>query len=274
MAAGDSSRYVLSEGELLDARGNLKESGYAFSQVKSYSRAAVKKRKLRIKEWDYYYFCDGLYGVALTVADNSYMSLGSVSVLDFSRLTYITESKMGLFPKGKLKMPETAESGDVRFDKDGVRLEFVNDGGRRALRAHYRKFDGKNDFDCEITLEPPKGDNITVAVPFAKPGRFYYNTKINCLKGVGSFSIGDTRHEFSSGSGGLDWGRGVWPYKNVWYWSSLSTEIDGTPFGFNLGYGFGKPLGTENVIFYGGKAHKLNKVVFEIPYTAGAVDYL
>ena len=37
----------------------------------------------------------------------------------------------------------------------------------------------------------------------------------------------------------LDWGRGVWTYKNTWYWSSATGEIDGVPFGFNLGYGFG-----------------------------------
>ncbi|MDE7463493.1 MAG: DUF2804 domain-containing protein [Clostridiales bacterium] len=273
MADGTQSK-LLYAGELLDKKGGLVQSGYAFSQVKNYDRSAIKHKRLRIKEWDYYYFGDETRAIALTVADNSYMSLGSVSVLDFEHLTYITKSKLGWFPKGKLNMPSSCESGIVVFDKGGVRIEFVNDNGTRRLVASFKKFDGKKDFECEIELEPYAGDNITMATPFNKRRQFYYNTKINCLKGNGYFRIGDERHEFESGCGGLDWGRGVWPYKNVWYWSSLSTEIDGKPFGLNLGYGFGKPLGTENTVFYDGKAHKLDRVTFDIPFTLGAIDYL
>ncbi|MCH5162724.1 MAG: DUF2804 domain-containing protein [Clostridiales bacterium] len=272
--ADSSQDKRLESGALLDDNGELIESGYAFSQVKTYDRAAVRRKRLRIKEWDYYYFGDDKRGVALTVADNSYMSLGSVSVLDFEHLTYITKSKIGLFPKGKLNMPKACESGDVLFDKGGVKIEFTNGGGERKLEATYKKFDGKQDFWCEIVLEPYVGDNITTATPFNKRRQFYYNTKINCLKGHGTVRVGDDRHEFVGGSGVLDWGRGVWPYKNVWYWSSLSTEVNGIPFGLNLGYGFGNPTATENTVFYGGKAHKLNNVKFDIPFTLGAIDYL
>lgn len=266
---------MLDTGELLDKHGSLIQSGYAFSQVRSYDRKAIKGKRLRIKEWDYYYFGDDKRAIALTVADNSYMSLGSVSVLDFEHLSYITKSKMGLFPNGRLHMPATCDSGDVAFDKGGVKLNFYNNNvGARRLVASFERYDGKRDFSCEIELEPNTGDNITIATPFAKRRQFYYNTKVNCLKGTGWFRLGDERHEFSGGCGGLDWGRGVWPYKNTWYWSSLSTEIDGVPFGLNLGYGFGKPLGTENVIFHDGKAHKLNNVKFDISYTQGELDFL
>lgn len=265
----------LSEGELLDKRGVLCESGYAFSQVKSYDRNAIKGKKLRIKEWDYYCFGDDKFSIALTVADNSYMSLASVSVLDFTHFKYTTVSKIGLLPKGKLKMPSSCGAGDVMFEKGGVKMSFKIDGdGRRKLSCEFKKYFEKKDFACEIELEPNDGDNITVAVPFKRKKQFYYNTKVNCLRGKGWFSIGDMRHEFESGHGVLDWGRGVWPYKNKWFWSSLSCEIDGKPFGLNLGYGFGNPTASENVIFYDGKAHKLKNVKFELPFTQGKVDYL
>ncbi len=266
---------VLGEGKLLDEKGELCESGYALSQVKSYSRADIKRKKLRIKEWDYYYFGDDDYAIALTVADNSYMSLGSVSLLDFKHLKYKTVSKIGLLPKGKLKMPSSCSEGNVEFEKGGVKIEFkIDERGKRTLMCEYKKFDGKKNFACEVELEPASGDNITVAIPFEKKRTFYYNTKINCLKGVGWFSVGDNRHEFDNGIGGLDWGRGVWPYSNTWYWSSLSCEAEGKPFGLNLGYGFGKPTASENVIFWDGKANKIDDVKFDIPYTKGAPDYL
>ena len=38
------------------------------------------------------------------------------------------------------------------------------------------------------------------------------------------------------------------------------------PFGFNIGYGFGDTrAATENVIFYDGKVHKLDDIIFHIP---------
>lgn len=269
----DKSDY-LNAGPLLDERGELIQSGYAFSQEKQYSRAAVKGKKLRIKEWDYYYFGDDRVAVALTIADNSYMSLGSVSVLDFEHLQFTTKSKIGLLPMGKLKLPPACDSGDIVFEKGGVKIRFENKSGRRKLSCEYKNFDRKTDLACEINLEEYSGDNITVATPFEKKRQFYYNTKINNLRGSGWLTFGDKRVEFHDAYGGLDWGRGVWPYKNVWYWSSLSTEVDGTSFGFNLGYGFGKPAATENTLFYGGKAHKLQNVKFDIPYTLGKLDYL
>lgn len=268
-------RGVLDEGELLDAKGRLCEGGYAFSQVKRYDRNAVKANKLRIKEWDYYSFCDDDCALALTVADNSYMSLASVSVLDFKRLRYVTKSTVGLLPNGKLGMPSDCTNGDVLHDRGGVTMRFtVNPDGSRKLSCSYKKFYGKTDFNCELDIAPALGDNITVAVPFKKKKQFYYNTKMNCLKCDGRFEFGDITHNFSGAYGGLDWGRGVWPFKNKWYWSSLSCDVNGTPFGLNLGYGFGKPIASENVAFYAGKANKLGEVKFDIPYTQDKPDYL
>lgn len=266
---------LLDEGDLLDKKGVLAQSGYALSQVKRYDRKAIRGKRLRIKEWDYYYFGDEKFGVALTVADNSYMSLGSVSLLDFTHLRYVTRSKMGFLPCGKLKMPPSCSEGNVHFKKGGAEISFTLDAdGSRTLKARYKKFVDKRDFYCEITLAPAYGDNITVAIPFTKRKHFYYNTKINCLHCTGFFKVGDETHRFENAFGGLDWGRGVWPYKNRWYWSSLSCEIDGKDFGLNLGYGFGKPVASENVIFSDGKAHKLRNVKFEIPYTNGKLNYL
>ncbi len=274
MPETETASDYLTSGALLGDDGALIQSGYAFSQVRQYSRDAIKGKKPRIKEWDYYYFGDDRYAVALTVADNSYTSIGSVSVMDFEHLRFVTKSKKGFMSRGKLGLPSSCDSGDVLFEKGGVRIEFVNTDGKRKLSCEYSDFDEKNDFRCEIDLEPYDGDNITVAVPFNKRRQFFYGTKIISLHGNGWMTCGNKRVEFDNAYGGLDWGRGVWPRRSVWYRSSLSTEIDGKPFGFNLGYGFGKPLATENALFFDGKAHKIDNVKFEIPFTRGVPDYL
>lgn len=47
-------------------------------------------------------------------------------------------------------------------------------------------------------------------------------------------------YEFPEGEsfGLLDWGRGVWTYKNTWYWGVAQGMVDGKRIGWNIGYGF------------------------------------
>ncbi|MEZ7872527.1 MAG: DUF2804 domain-containing protein, partial [Eubacteriales bacterium] len=60
----------------------------------------------------------------------------------------------------------------------------------------------------------------------------------------------------------------------TWYWASASGIVEGQRFGMNLGYGFGDTgSATENMLFFGGRAHKLGDVVFNIPRTGRRYDY-
>lgn len=268
---------VLSPGKLLDSFGNLSEAGYATSLVKQYSREDIKARNLRIKEWDYYYVGNDDYGIAFTIADNSYMGLGSVSILDFKKKTFITKSVMTLFPKGKTGLPSTSAEGDVAFDSRKLKIVFENNGISRKLKCHFKKFKNGFDLDCDIELFEEPADSMVIATPFKRKKHFYYNQKINCMRAQGSAIIGGKRYAFlpKNSFGVLDWGRGVWTYKNTWYWSSLSSEFLGKKIGFNFGYGFGDTSNaTENMIFYDGKAYKVDEVKFEIPKNEKGKDDL
>ena len=109
---------------------------------------------------------------------------------------------------------------------------------------------------------------MVICTPFDKPGHFYYNQKINCMRAKGSVKYGARLYEFDPADSFavLDWGRGVWTYHNTWYWGSASYHVDGVPFGWNIGYGFGNTAAaSENVLFYNGRAHKLSQVKFNIP---------
>ena len=94
----------------------------------------------------------------------------------------------------------------------------------------------------------------------------------------GYVELAGKKHEFdaSESFGLLDWGRGVWTYRNTWYWGSASGLYEGESFGFNIGYGFGdNSAATENMLFYKGKAHKLSQVTFNIPQgEGGKEDYM
>ena len=271
-------QHKLSKGPLLDNKGNLAEAGYAFELIKEYDRKAIKGLKGRIKEWDYYYIDDGQYGIALTVDDNSYMGLASVSVLDFQNKTEHTKSYIRLFTYGEVGFPSSSKDGDVFMESKKYRMYFGNQNGRRRLVCTMKNVAKGKDFECDIILEETNDSSMVIATPFKKKRHFYYNQKINLLKANGYFKLGDFKHNFQSRDtlGVLDWGRGVWTYKNTWYWSSLNAKYEGHNIGFNLGYGFGDTSkASENMFFYDNKAFKLEDVEFLISKKRnGQLDYM
>ena len=270
---------------LLDKKGRLAEAGYATRLILDYDRSAIKAGNMRIKEWDYYFVTDGKIGVALTIADNSYMGLDSISYLDFTKPWQQTTSTMRIMPQGRTGFPSTSEAGNVEIYRKNYFLSFKNDGEKRTLSFKMDNFCKKDSIKGEITLQNPlnedgkTADTMVIATPFPKRKKaFYYNQKINCMPASGYVELAGKKHEFDASElfGLLDWGRGVWTYRNTWYWGSASGLYEGESFGFNIGYGFGdNSAATENMLFYKGKAHKLSQVTFNIPQgEGGKEDYM
>ncbi|WP_137873654.1 DUF2804 domain-containing protein [Rhodococcus sp. Q] len=259
----------LTPGDLLDGHGRLGQAGWSRSEVRRYDRSAVAASRLRIKEWDYYCVLTPDHGLALTVADNGYMGLLGVSWLDFAARTEVTENVITPFPLGRMRLPASADTGDVLAAHRGLRIEYRHTAAGRILTVDHPGFDDGRGLHGELVLAQPSMDRMVIATPFPDaPKAFYYNQKINCLPASGTITVGEqsVRFEPDSAFGVFDWGRGVWTYDNTWYWGSASGVVDGRPFGFNIGYGFGDTsAATENIVFVGGVAHKLDAVTFHLP---------
>ena len=263
---------IMKEGPLLTAEGRLTEPGWAKNLILNYNRSAIKASKLRIKEWDYYCIInhEEKKGIALTIADNSYMGLLSVSYLDFNKPMEITKSVMKPFTMGKFNMPETSKEGDICVNIKNVNLNFTKDGESRILTVEYKDFSNGKSLKGRMKLYQPNDmDTMVIATPFIEDKKaFYYNQKVNCMEAEGEIAFGHEKIKFNreNSFSVLDWGRGVWTYSNTWYWGSGSGVVDNVPFGFNIGYGFGDTSrATENVIFYNNKVHKLEDIEFHIP---------
>ena len=262
---------------LLDAHGQLTEPGYAKKLLPVYRRSDIKASPLRIKEWDYYCVNNGRFAFCLTIADNGYMGLDSISLLDFEEGWEITSSPMSVMTLGKVGLPETSAKGDVRHGNKKYSISFENDGsGKRILTASMENFGPKGAIVASVELFDEPEESMVICTPFDKPAHFYYNQKINCMRAKGQVSYGGRVYEFDPADsfGVLDWGRGVWTYHNTWYWGSASYKLpNGDTFGWNIGYGFGDcSAASENMLFYKGKAHKLSQVKFNIP--GGEKDFL
>jgi len=297
-------REITGNGPLLDAGGRLRERGWSRRPVLAYDRAAITAPAWRIKEWDYYCVLGPERGLALTIADNGYMGFLSASVLDLAEGGHVSDSVMTAFPMGAMRLPGSSEEGKVEVSAGTTILRFEAGSGERRLFVSWPGFGAKDaprlprasccgslppdearpivlrdrisggvGLEGELVLsEIPAGESMTIATPFAGDGRrFYYNRKVNCMSARGSFRLGnlETRLEPESAFGVLDWGRGVWPYANLWYWASASGLVGASDrpkrFGFNLGYGFGDTsAASENALFLEGRAHKLGRLTFEI----------
>ncbi|MHA1728565.1 MAG: DUF2804 domain-containing protein [Promethearchaeota archaeon] len=256
--------------DLLNKKGHLIQKGWAKSLILNYNRKNVNAGKFRIKEWDYYAILHPDFGIAFTIADIGYLGICTVAWLNFKdqQRTAVNEDDIKLFTKGLLNLPNTSENGDVVFKGKKTTMKFEKRNENRILSVDFPEFLNGKGVKGKITLyQDPNMDSMVIATPFKRKTKFYYNQKINCMPAKGEIIIGDQTFTFTEDKcfGVLDWGRGVWTYKNIWYWGSASGLVNGVPFGFNIGYGFGDTSNaSENMLFYNGKAHKLDEVEFHI----------
>lgn len=253
---------------LLNEDGRIQEPGWARRPLWQYDRTRIMSPKFRIKEWDYYLILNQDYACAFTLSDDGYIGLQSVSLLNFKEGWEHTETILNPFPMGKMKMPPSSESGNILYKDKRLRMEFRKEGSRRFISCDFKNFWKGKPFYCELSLEQPEMDTLAVATPWKDKKAFYYNHKINCMRAEGYMAYDDATWWFDPEKdyGTLDWGRGVWTYDNTWYWGSGNGTVGGRPFGFNIGYGFGDTsAATENILYYDGKGHKLDDVVFHIP---------
>ena len=264
-------RKCITPQRLLDHEGHLLEPSWANKLMFEYCTLDIKANKLRIKEWDYYVVTDNNgYAFSTVIADNRYMGLANCSFFDFNegkKYGFLTPL---ILPMGNLHMPKDSSKGDIFKRTKYCKIAYIHENGGRRITGNYKKCAIHDEIEFDIFFDQNKNDDtMVIATPWEEDKTaFYYNQKINCMPASGYVKFGGKTFEFTPDKnfGTLDWGRGVWTYDNTWYWGSGNGFIGGKRFGFNIGYGFGNTTAaSENMIFYDGKCHKLDRIRFDIP---------
>lgn len=265
-------RRIETDRELLNDAGRVNDEGYAVEPVWRYRRSRVRAPWFRIKEWDYYAVIDqqtGL-GVTLTYSDLGYIGLYALCLVDIERGSWKQVESLQILPAGRTGLTETAdEEHTLSYADSKLQMTLDRRSDRRLLAFECDDFPWGDErgLSGEIELyQPVDAERMVIATSWEKKrSAFYYNQKINCMPASGYLQIGASRRALTEGAsfGVLDWGRGNWTYANRWFWASASGRVDGLPFGFNLGYGFSdRSSATENMLFFDGRAHKLDQVEF------------
>ena len=236
--------------------------GWSRRMYLAYNRKDIHASPFRIKEWDWYQIQNDHLCLQFTIGHASYAGQIDVMLFDFQKgVKLFEESKLLVLPFNSLRMPANAEAnGRLCYKKNGIHLEYITQGGVRTIVCKW------NDVECNIVLTHRHPDSLVLSIPFNENKHdFYYNEKINCMTGSGFVRKGSVEWRFDEKDsfGLLDWGRGVWPFHNEWYWSNGTGYVDGKLFGFNLGCGFGNSdTASENIVFYDGRTYKLGKTDF------------
>ncbi|MHA1688752.1 MAG: DUF2804 domain-containing protein [Promethearchaeota archaeon] len=256
---------------LFNEDGSLVQTGWARKPILKYNKEWIGKSWWRIKEWDHYSILNKEFGFQLTIGDIGYLTQMSYVWLDFKNKLRDGKGVFKFFTKSKLLPLSSVEDSVIEFPTKKFKAKIVKENNKRILSIEDPTFMERG-IEGAITLEDkPEWDNTVVVTGYDEdPRLFYYNHKINMMPATGTLKIGNDIFEFTPDKsfGLMDWGRGIWPYRTHWLWGSACGMVEGVPLAFNIGYGFGavgsepNATHTENIVFYDGKAHKLDEVTF------------
>ena len=254
---------------LLDDSGNVNAVGWCRHCLVNYNKEKIpEKLRIRKKEWDFYQISNGTYMVQINFANISIGAAATFTMLNLTNGEKYDAFYIIPFTKNRYELTsKNAEDPSIfEFKKGNTRLYFEIKKDCRIL-----EFQGKSKgkcidahFECEHI---ENNESITIVTPFdMAKNRFFLTTKYNCMPTSGFVKLDNEFISFDKKNtyAVLDWGRGVWPHKNYWYWGNGATVIDGKIFGFEITWGIGNTeTATETCIFYDGVAHKVGRVYLE-----------
>ena len=250
---------------LLDEAGRLVKPGYATHMLYRYNRHRVAGRPFGLKEWDFYQLALGDYVLQLTIGHVSYMSSVSGTLFSLTSGERRSFTHMEPLPLRGMAMPLSPERPSVlRAEGRDYAMEFAVTKTARRLRLRAER--GADSIDVDLLLpQNPSDEKMVIATPFEHPEQFYLNCKEHYYGVTGHARFGDLLVRATGQETGLlDWGRGVWPFHQEWFWGCGSAFVPGGRFGFNIGWGFGNlEHATENMFFWNGTAHKLGVLTVE-----------
>jgi hypothetical protein len=267
-------REITKEQPLLDRQGRIIEEGWARQPLWRYERKAVKGGPLRIKEWEYWAIVNQAQGYALTatVSDLGYAALLALSYTDLKRREVAQTDAIAIMPLGKMGLaPSSSEESQVSWSNKELRIALFNKKDHVHLMVGCPSLvlpDGTVGLDFDVTFtRPSDAESLNIATSWEEQRKaFYLNEKANCYSVAGTVRRGMKEEQLLLGEAWavLDWGRGRWTYQNTWYWASLSTVVENTVVGLNLGYGFSdRTPASENAIIYNHRIHKIGKIRFD-----------
>lgn len=254
-------REITAPVDLCTSEGELNPEALGWSRVPLH-RANLSGHPGRNKRWDYWAVLAGDLVVSSVYANIDVVGLADVWWADLSTGsrggTGVATEAVGAF-----ELPEAPGTDPLRIDRDGLRLDIVDDDEGTRLTASWTERDGRpGRLDVRVGL-PVGHESLNVVIPWEGP-LFNYTSKHQARPATGELAVGDSRYEIGGAAGDawgvLDVGRGRWPAQLAWNWGGgagrVGSHVVGLQFGakWTDGSGF-----TENGLLIDGRLHKIGR---------------
>jgi hypothetical protein len=127
-------QHIETSSNLLNPDGTLAHKGYATQGVLTYNREQIKAAPWKIKEWDFYQISNEDFCLQLTIGHVSYAGEVSVKMFEYASGHRVDYGKMVVLPFNRLKMPRSAEQGELTYQSKDFLMQFLfEEGGRRLI---------------------------------------------------------------------------------------------------------------------------------------------
>lgn len=240
---------------LLDRKGRLTQPSWATEDVFHYNKQELRPH-FRRKEWEFYQLSNEKILLQLTYGHIGYAGTVGATLVDFETGERFSTAPLKLFPGDSLDLDfSPGQPHSLKYEDDKLFLSVHTDGKYRRLDCRSEHLDVK-------LLCSNAGDAICMATPFRNRNQFCYNYKKNFLDLRGYVRLRGRELELDENTFLLlNSGRGIWPYRHEWVWGNGTRRIGRHTLGINIGWGLGSDeAATENVLFWDGKAHKLDRI--------------
>jgi len=242
--------------KLCDERGRLNPAAVGFSR-KPLHICNLSRRWLRKKRWNYWNMTTDKFSFSVTVSNVDYLALVFSHFLDYETKELNDLTLPVPFGAGCAMGDRVGDDAVFKSRPLNISLKY----GKNSLHiiASAPKFGGrKMSADITVTI-PPDHETLNVVVPWNER-TFQFTSKQNTLPAEGEVKIGEKTHvlEKEKAFACQDFGRGIWPYRTRWNWSSFSHRQGDDTIGLNLGGIWTDGTGsTENGICLDGRLHKI-----------------
>ena len=257
--------------QLCDSHGNLNPQAVGWSRQPLHD-CNLKGHWPRKKRWNYWAIVSPTHLFSVTLSNIDYLGLPFIYFLDFDTRTFAEKTLLKPFGTGCQLPPQV--HGDVTYSDPAMPIAMRTTEQGTHLTVACPDFEGRP-LNADFFVQRPAGhETLNVVIPWSQE-RFQFTSKQNTLPTQGTLTWGDEEVTFDQQNtfACLDLGRGIWPFKCFWNWSSFSTRLpDGRTVGINLGAGWTDGTGmNENALCVDGRLTKLSEdVIFKYDIT----DYM
>ena len=256
---------------LLDDQGKPQNFGWSRRADFLYDPMMAYSSRRRITESDRYIVHSPTHMLVFEIRDDGWLGYMGITILSLRDKKRSSQSFQTSIPLGAYGMPNSSETGSVRWRRKKTHLDFIcMEGGARIIKADMPKYGHNRSLRCALVLSKPEvSESLVTSQPWrGNKYAFRYTRCSPWFIAEGVVQFGSAEIVFNRGHawGILDWNRGVRPKADIRYWAAASGQSEGRQLSFCIGYSWAdSSLGTENGFFVEGKLHKLDQVTFHIP---------